>query len=95
MPSRRRIQLAVPFVSLITGVNSIENSTCGPATTRAVASGLATARYCGDQLAEHHRHRRGDQQRQRQRQAAGDVLGERQTLRRPARSSRAISGSAR
>ena len=45
MPSRRRIQLAVPFVSLITGVNSIENSTCGPATARAVSNGLATARY--------------------------------------------------
>ena len=46
MPSRRRIQLAVPFVSLITGVKNIENSTCGPATTRAVSNGLATARYC-------------------------------------------------
>ena len=45
MPSLRRIQLAVPLVSLITGVNSIENSTCGPATARAVGSGLATARY--------------------------------------------------
>ena len=38
--------MAVPLVSRITGVNSIENSTCGPATTRAVGSGLATARYC-------------------------------------------------
>ena len=46
MPSRRRIQFAVPLVSWISGVNSIENSTCGPATTRAVGSGCATARYC-------------------------------------------------
>ena len=45
MPSRRRIQLAVPLVILINGVVAIENSSCGPATTRAVASGLATARY--------------------------------------------------
>ena len=45
MPNRRRIQLAVPLVRWISGVNSIENSTCGPATTRAVGSGRATARY--------------------------------------------------
>ena len=45
MPSRRRIQFAVPLVRWISGVNSIENNTCGPATTRAVGSGCATARY--------------------------------------------------
>ena len=45
MPSRRRIQLAVPLVMWINGVTSVENSTCGPATTRATGSGLATARY--------------------------------------------------
>jgi hypothetical protein len=45
MPSRRRIQLAVPLVKWINGVNIIEKSTCGPATARATGSGLATARY--------------------------------------------------
>ena len=47
MPSRRRIQLAVPLVSRISGVNSIENSTCGPAAARAVGTGWATARFLG------------------------------------------------
>ncbi len=45
MPSRRRIQFAEPFVNLIIGVNSIENSNWGPDTKRAVSNGLATARY--------------------------------------------------
>ena len=45
MPTRRRIQLAVPLVILISGVVIIENNSCGPDTTRAVASGFATARY--------------------------------------------------
>jgi hypothetical protein len=45
IPTRRRIQLAVPLVILIRGVVATENSSCGPDTTRAVASGLATARY--------------------------------------------------
>ncbi len=47
MPSRRRIQLAVPLVRKINGLVNIENSNWGPATTRAVAIGLATARYWG------------------------------------------------
>ncbi len=47
IPSLRRIQFAVPLVRWINGVNSIEKSTCGPATARAVGSGFATARYCG------------------------------------------------
>ena len=46
MPNRSRIQFAVPLVRWISGVNTVENNTCGPATTRAVASGCATARYC-------------------------------------------------
>jgi len=46
MPKRRNSPFAVPLVSLISGVNIAENTTCGPATVRAVASGRATARYC-------------------------------------------------
>ena len=34
-----------PLVSRISRVNTAENSTCGPATNRAVDSGTATARY--------------------------------------------------
>ncbi len=45
MPNRLSIRLAVPLVRWISGVNSVENITCGPATTRAVRSGTATARY--------------------------------------------------
>ena len=36
----------MPLVSRITGVNIMENSTWGVATTRAVPRGWATARYC-------------------------------------------------
>ena len=45
MPSRRNIQFAAPLVRWISGVASIENSSWGPATARAVCSGRATARY--------------------------------------------------
>ena len=47
MPSLRRIQLATPLVNRIGYVISHENSSCGPATARAVCSGRATARYLG------------------------------------------------
>ena len=47
MPSRRRIRLAVPLVSRISGVNSAENNSCGPADQRAVDTGRATARFFG------------------------------------------------
>ena len=47
MPSSRTIQLAAPLVSRMAGVNSSENSSCKPATARAVRSGRATARYFG------------------------------------------------
>ena len=47
MPSRRRIQLAVPLVTLIAGVRSRENHHCSGAAHRAVGNGLATARFLG------------------------------------------------
>jgi hypothetical protein len=47
MPSRRRIQFAVPLVIRISGVNRAENSSCGAADQRAVCTGLATARFFG------------------------------------------------
>jgi hypothetical protein len=46
IPNRCRIQLAVPLVSRINGVTAAETNTWGPATTRAVCSGTAMARYC-------------------------------------------------
>ena len=47
MPSLRRIQLAVPLVTLIAGVRNRENHHCAGAAHRAVGSGLATARFLG------------------------------------------------
>ena len=47
IPIRRRIQFAVPLVSRISGVNTSENSSCGPADQRAVGTGRATARFFG------------------------------------------------
>ena len=47
MPIRRRIELAVPLVSRMTGANTAENAICGPALARAVGNGRATARFLG------------------------------------------------
>ena len=48
MPIRRRIQLAVPLVNRISGVEQhAKTAPAGPAAARAVATGRATARFLG------------------------------------------------
>ena len=66
MPSRRRIQLAVPLVTLIAGVRNRENHHCGRRRPARGRQRFGDGEVLGHQLAEDHRHRRGDQQRQRQ-----------------------------